>query len=124
MVFARRAYLIAGIYGLLVLTPQFFMEAKTGRDFPPEITHPEYFYGFVGVAWVFQLIFILISRDPVRYRPLMPITWLEKLAFGVPCIILYATGRLATQMLGAGLLDMLIGAFFVAAYLKTPERAS
>ena len=38
MKFARRVYLIAAIYGLIVLVPQYFMEGKNGRDFPPAIT--------------------------------------------------------------------------------------
>jgi len=40
----------AGIYGIAVIAPQYFMEAQVGRDYPPAITHPEYFYGFVGVG--------------------------------------------------------------------------
>jgi hypothetical protein len=40
MVFARRVFLIAGIYGLLVLLPLSFMEGRIGRDQPPPITHP------------------------------------------------------------------------------------
>jgi hypothetical protein len=70
--------------------PQFFLEAQIGRDYPPPITHPEHFYGFVGVALAWQFVFLLIGRDPARYRPLMPIAVLEKLAFGVPAVVLYA----------------------------------
>ena len=70
MIFARRVFLIAGIYGLLVLLPLYFMEARIGRDQPPAITHPEYFYGFLGVAVSWQVAFLVISRDPVRFRPL------------------------------------------------------
>jgi len=40
MTFARRLFLIAGIYGLIVLLPLYFLEEKTGRDYPPPITHP------------------------------------------------------------------------------------
>ena len=94
MTFARRVFQVAAIYGLLVLVPQYFLEGKTGRDFPPAITHPEYFYGFIGVAVAWQLAFLVIARDPVRYRPLMPVAVVEKLAFGVPAILLYATGTL------------------------------
>jgi hypothetical protein len=41
MTFAKRVFLIAGVYGVLVLAPQYFLEARIGRDFPPPITHPE-----------------------------------------------------------------------------------
>lgn len=50
MTFARRVFLIAGSYGLVVLLPQYFLESRTGRELPPPITHPEYYYGFLGVA--------------------------------------------------------------------------
>jgi hypothetical protein len=38
MKFARRIFLIAGVYGLVVLLPMYFLEEKNGRDFPPPIT--------------------------------------------------------------------------------------
>ena len=40
MKFAKLLYLVAGIYGLVVLMPQYFTEAKTGRDFPGETSRP------------------------------------------------------------------------------------
>jgi hypothetical protein len=119
MIFAKRVFLIAAVYGLIVLLPQYFLEERTGRDFPPAITHPEYFYGFIGIAVAWQLVFLIISRDPVRYRPLMPVAVVEKIAFGVPAIALYLTGRLSSQMLGAGILDLILGALFIMAYART-----
>ena len=123
MTFARRVFLIAAIYGLIVLLPQYFLEAKTGRDFPPAITHPEYYYGFVGIAVAWQIVFLVISRDPIRYRPLMPVAVVEKIAFGFPAIALYLGGRLSGQMLGAGILDLILGLFFILAYRRTATPA-
>ncbi len=48
MKFSKIVFLIAGIYGLLVLTPMYFLESKIGRDAPPAITHPEYFLRIRG----------------------------------------------------------------------------
>jgi hypothetical protein len=121
MIFAKRVFLGAAIYGFIVLLPQYFLEEKTGRDFPPAITHPEYFYGFIGIAVAWQIVFLVISRDPVRYRPLMPVAVVEKIAFGFPAIALYLTGRLSAQMLGAGILDLILGTLFVIAYRRTPQ---
>jgi hypothetical protein len=123
MIFAKRVFLVAAIYGLVVLLPQYFLEEKTGRDFPPAITHPEYFYGFIGIAVAWQLVFLIISRDPIRYRPLMPVAVVEKIAFGFPAIALYLTGRLSSQMLGAGILDLILGVLFVIAYKRTSQAA-
>jgi hypothetical protein len=117
--FARRVYSIAGIYGLIVMLPQYFLEEKIGRDNPPPITHPEYFCGFVGVVIVWQLAFLMIARDPVRFRPLMPITVLEKLAFAVPVILLYLAGRVAASVVFFGGIDLVLGVLFVMAYKRT-----
>ena len=122
MTFARRVFRVAAIYGLLVLVPQYFLEGRTGRDFPPAITHVEYYYGFIGLAVAWQLAFLVIARDPVRHRPLMLVAVVEKLAFGVPAIILYSQGRLSAQLLGAGLIDLLLGTLFIASYMQTPQR--
>lgn len=119
MRFARWVFTGAAIYGIVVLAPQYFLEERIGIDYPPPITHPEHFYGFVGLALVWQFVFLLIARDPLRYRPLMLVAVLEKLAFGIPCLILYGQGRIPPAVLGAGLVDLLLGTLFVVSYLKT-----
>ena len=122
MRFARRVFFIAGIYGLLVLAPQYFLEAKTGQDFPPAITHPEYYYGFVGVGLAFQVLFLVIARDPVRHRAAMIPAVLEKATFGVAAVALYLQGRIPSVVLGFALVDLLLGALFVVAYAKTGKE--
>lgn len=118
MKFVRRVFYIAGIYGLLVLVPQYFMEAKNGRDYPPPINHPEYYYGFLGVAIAWQVLFLILARDPKRHRPLIIPAILEKLSFATAAIILYAQQRLGTTMLLAGSIDLLLGVLFIIAYVK------
>lgn len=122
MKFARRVFLMAGVYGLLVLLPQYFLEAKTGRDFPPPITHPEYYYGFLGVALAWQVLFLVLARDPVRYRAMMIPAVLEKATFGAAAAVLFLLGRVSPVMLGFGMVDLVLGALFVMAYAKTAER--
>ena len=119
MKFARLTFLIAGIYGLLALVPLYFMEQQTGRDYPPPITHPEYYYGFIGVGVAWQLAFLIMSREPLRYRPLMLAAIVEKVSFLIPAILLYLQQRLSPVMLGAALLDGLLGVLFTISYLKT-----
>ena len=55
MKFAKIVFWVAGIWGLLVITPLYFMFALIGRNDPPPITHPGFFYGFVGVALAWQV---------------------------------------------------------------------
>jgi hypothetical protein len=124
MKFAKYTFLIAGIYGLLALAPQYFLEEKNNRDFPPAITHPEYFYGFIGVALAWQFVFLLVSRDPARYRPLMLIAAVfEKFSFGVAAIVLYLQNRLHALTLGFGCIDLALGILFLVAYFKTSDTA-
>jgi hypothetical protein len=116
---ARRIFTVAGIYGVLVLVPQYFTEGRVGRDFPPPITHPEHYYGFIGVALAWQVLFLIMARDPVRFRLVMVPATLEKLAFGGATVVLYLQGRLATLIFGAGIVDLIFAALFVAAFRAT-----
>ena len=117
MKFAKYVFYIAAIYGLLALAPQYFLESKNGRDFPPAITHAEYYYGFVGVALAFQIVFLIIARDPVKYRAMIIPSVIEKFSFAIAAIALYLQGRLAPMMLGAGLIDLALGVLFIVSYI-------
>ena len=119
MRFAKYTFLIAGIYGLFALVPMYFLKDYVGQETPPAITHAEFFYGFVGVALAWQFVFLIISRDPVKYRLLMLPAILEKAAWGIPVLILYLQNKVSVSILGAGMIDLLFGVLFVAAYLKT-----
>ena len=82
MKFAKVVFWIAGIWGLLIVAPLYFMFDLIGRQDPPPITHPGFFYGFVGAALAWQIAFLFIARDPVRYRPLMIPSMIEKFSYG------------------------------------------
>lgn len=117
--FAARVFRFAAIYGILALAPQYFLEGRIGRDDPPPITHPEHFYGFVGVALAWQLAFLLIARDPLRYRLFMLPAIAEKLAFGLAAPILVLLGRSAAPVAFFGALDLVLAALFFAAFRAT-----
>ena len=119
---ARRVFRIAGIYGLIVLLPFFFMEEMVGRSMPPALTHPEYYYGFLGAAATMQLVYLTIASDPVRFRPLMPISALAKLNFVAAVAILSATGRLEPAALSLPAIDLLIGLAFLRCWLRMPRE--
>ena len=121
MTFAKWTFRLAAISGLLVLLPMYFRADGYGSKYPPAITHPEFYYGFVGVAAAWQVAFFIISRDPVRFRPLMLAAILEKASWGFATIALYLAGRLNTEMFGAGVLDLMFGVAFGIAYLRTPR---
>lgn len=122
MLFARRVFFVAGIYGLVVLLPQYFLEAEINRRYPPAITHPELFYGFVGVAVAWQVLFLILSRDPVRYRPMMIPAVLEKLTYAGATIVLFFQDRLAASLLPFGLIDLVLGVLFFGALVRTGRQ--
>ena len=119
MKLARRVFRVAGIYGLLVLVPQYFTEVKTGIDYPPAITHPEFYYGFLGVSISWQIAFLFVATDPLRYRPLMIPSILEKATFSIAVIVLFLGHRTSAMMLGFALIDLMLGVAFVMAFVKT-----
>ena len=119
---ARLIFTIAGIYGLIILTPFLFLERKIAELTPGGITHPEYFYGFLGAALVMQLVYLAIGRDPVRFRPLMPLCTLAKLAFFVPVLILWLQGRVVAQVLEFASVDCLLAFAFLHAWRITPRN--
>jgi hypothetical protein len=119
MRFAKRVYLIAGIWGVIVIGLNFFNERWIALNDPPAITHPEFFYGFNCVTLAWQVLFLLLSRDPVRYRPLIPATWVEKFAYVIAIAVLYSLGRVSQFVLYFSFTDLLLGVLFVIAYFKT-----
>jgi len=122
MTFARRVFTGAGIYGLIVLLPLYFAEGRIAQDQPPPINHPEYYYGFVGCAVAFQLVFLTIGRDPLKYRPFMLPSIVEKLTYGGAVLVLLAQSRIPTPPLIGGLIDLFLGVLFLVAYVKTSAR--
>lgn len=119
MQFAKRVFLIAGCLGLVQIVPMFFLERYLAHRLPPPINHPEWYYGFLAVCLPWQLAFLLISRDPLRYRPLMPIAVLEKVGFVVAMAILVPLGRVSPDLLPGPAIDAVWMVLFTMAFLKT-----
>jgi hypothetical protein len=120
MKFAKIVFWIAGIWGLLVITPLYFMFEFIGQKDPPPITHPGFFYGFVGCALAWQIAFCFMATDPVRYRPLMIPAVLEKATWTVAVVTLVVQSRMHPSDLVFAGTDALLGVFFVISYFKTP----
>ena len=117
--FASRVFTSAGIYGLVAVLPMYAIESRLGAMYPPPVTHPEFFYGFAGVALAWQLVFLLIGREPMRLRAIMPPAVVEKIGFGGAVVVLVVLGRTTAAMLPPALIDLGLGALFVAAWRRT-----
>jgi hypothetical protein len=124
MRFAKLVFLIAGIWGVLLITPLYFMFDFVGRINPPAVTHPEFFYGFAGVALAWQIAFFVIATDPARYRPLMIPSALEKLGYGGAVVALFLQGRIHPSDAVFGFIDLILAAGFAVASSKTKSVQS
>jgi hypothetical protein len=124
MKFAKTVFWIAGIWGLLVITPLVFIFDLIGKNDPPPITHPGFYYGFATVTLAFQIVFIVIARDPVRLRPIMVPSVIEKFSYGIAVVTLYSQGRMKAPDLMFVAADTILGALFVVAYVKTKDAKS
>ena len=121
--FARRVFLVAGVYGLLALVPLYFLEEALARAFPPPLTHPDHFYGFLGVTLAWQIAFLVIARDPARFRPLMAVAVVEKFLPALSVAALVAGGRTPSAALGPSAIDFVLGIFFLIAFRRLRPAA-
>jgi hypothetical protein len=119
MKFAKVVFWVAGIWGVLVITPLYFMFNLIGKQDPPAITHPGFYYGFVGCALAWQIVFLIIGANPVRLRPMMIPSMVEKFTYGVAVVALVVNGKMhRTDLVFAGT-DLALGVLFVVAYVLT-----
>jgi hypothetical protein len=119
MKFAKVVFWMAGIWGLLVITPLYFLFDVIGRQDPPAITHPGFYYGFVGCALAWQIAFLCIAQDPVRLRLMMIPSVIEKVTYCTAVITLVMQGRTNQRDLVFAATDLTLGILFVAAWVKT-----
>ncbi len=117
--FAKIIFWIAAVWGFVILTPLYFIFDSIGRQDPPPITHPAFYYGFVAVALAWQVGFVVIARDPVRFRLMMIPAVLEKFGYGISLIVLYLQHRLRGVDVAFGGIDLLLGVLFLVAFART-----
>jgi hypothetical protein len=124
MKFSKIVFWIAAIWGLLIITPLYFMFDLIGRQDPPPITHPGFFYGFVGAAFAWQIAFLFIATDPVRFRPLIIPSILEKFSYGSAVVALVLQHRMhPSDLIFAGA-DLLLGLLFLASFFLLPATST
>jgi len=97
--FAKIVFWVAGIWGFLVLTPLYFM------------------LDIIALVW--QVVFIIVATDPVRYRPLMIPSILEKVSWSTAVIVLVMQQRMHQSDLVFAGTDLLLGVLFVITWFKT-----
>lgn len=118
---ARKLFLVAAVYGFLVLVPLFFLEARLAPN--GAFQNPDQYYGFLGTAVAWQFAFLVIARNPVRFRPVMLAAAAEKLLPAAASVALFLLGRIDVWPLIPGGVDVLLGCLFLWAHTSLRGRA-
>jgi len=121
MRFSRIVFIAAGLWGIAVLTPLYFLLDVTGRQYAPPTVYPHFFYGFLSVTMAWQVAFFVIGSNPARFRLLMIPATLEKLGYVVTLAVLHCQRRISAADAMAAVPDVLLGILFIAAFAKTAE---
>ncbi len=124
MKFAKIVFWVAGIYGVLVLPPLYFMFHAIGVQDPPPLTHPGFYYGFLGVALAWQFAFLVIATDPARYRPLMIPAVFEKWSYSAAMLVLFLQGRIHRSDLALSSPETLLGALFLISFFAARSKSA
>jgi hypothetical protein len=119
MKLARFTFICAGVWGIAVLTPFYWLVDLTGRRYDPPATYPHFFYGFVAVALAWQIAFLMIGSNPLRFRTLMIPAVIEKFGFVSTLAVLYGQGRIAPVDAQAAVPDALLGLLFILSFVRT-----
>jgi hypothetical protein len=113
MKLARWIFLIAGVFGLLSTVPLAFSAKMMGAR------QPEYYYGFVFLDICWQILYLFLASNPVRYRPIMIPAFLAKSSGTVALTWLYLLGRVSVQWVVIGVVEGVFALFFLAAHRAT-----
>jgi hypothetical protein len=124
MRFAKLVFWIAGFWGLVMLAPLYFLLDSISRSAPPPITHPEFFYGFTGVALAWQFAFLVIGSAPDRFRLMMLPAVLEKLSWVLTLAVLLIQDRITALQAWPAIPDGLLGVLFMICFFKVAQKTS
>lgn len=114
--FARYVFDAAGIYGLLCALGMYLNPAVLGTMQPVPLV---FFYGFAGVVLAWQIAFLIIASDPLRYRLLMLAALVEKITFVIAVAILQSQGSLPLELIVGAAIDGLLFVLFALSYFLT-----
>jgi hypothetical protein len=112
MKLAKSIFLVAGVLGLISTVPLLLAESMMG------VKQPEFYYGFVCLNICWQILYLVLSTDPSRYRPMMITAILAKGSGTIALTWLYLLGRASVQWFVIGAVDGLFAVLFVVAYWK------
>ena len=122
MKLARWTFRTAGFFGLIAMVPLLFMEKLIVQIMPPAVNHPEFFYGFVILNLCWQILYLFLSKDPIRFRPMMIPSFFAKASGPIALIWLYVQGRISQQWITTTILDGVFAVLFLVSFWVTGQE--
>jgi hypothetical protein len=119
---ARWTFALGGTYGLLVLLPLYGLEPVVAAS-GGSLLHPEYYYGFIGVAGTLNVMFLLIARDPLRWHTAMLIGVCGKISFALPTWLLCVSGRTPLTVALFATVDLAWAVLFLSCWVALRHLA-
>jgi len=113
---AKWIFLLAGVSGLLCTVPLLFAENTMGGR------QAEFYYGFVCLDICWQILYLFLSSDPIRYRPMTIAAFLAKGSGTIALTWLYLLARVSVQWIVIGAVDGIFAMFFAIAYWATGDH--
>jgi hypothetical protein len=121
MKLARCVFLTAGILGLLPVVPLAYAAMVNEQIMLPDVGSASlFFYGFVFQYVCWQILYIVLARDPVRYRPMMILAFLAQVIAPLYPAWLYLYGfRLWISIV---VVDLVLAMLFLVAFWLTGRK--
>jgi hypothetical protein len=107
-----------------VTVPMALAEKTVEQIMPPAVNHPEFFYGFVFLNICWQVLYLFLSTDPIRYRPMMIPSFLAKTSGVVALTWLYLQKRISSQWAATIIIDGIWAVLFLVAFWAAGQGAN
>ena len=124
MKFARIVFIAAGLWGVFVLTPVYFVADAAGRHGAAAIGYSQFFYGLFPITMAWHVAFLLIGWQPVRFRPLMIPSMLGKFGDVVTVVVLHGHARVSAADAASSAADLVLGVLFIVAFVAARRGAA
>ena len=118
MKFARIVFVAAGVWGIVILTPFYFLFDAIGHLYASPINYPQGYYGFLAITMAWQTAFLVIGSNPARYRLMMIPSMVEKFGYVLTMGVLYMQGRIGVTDVLVIAPDLLWGVLFTTAFAR------
>jgi len=113
MKFAKWTFLIAGIIGLISTIPLAFAEKQM------LVQQPEFYYGFVFLNICFQIVYLIISSSPMRFRLIMIPSFIAKASGTITLTWLFFIGKVSFQWIAVAAIDGILSILFLICFFIT-----